>query len=437
MTFLPQEIIARKRDGGTLAPDEVKAFIAGFADGSVSHAQAAAFAMAVYFRDMDVGERVALTEAMRDSGTVLDWTDLDAPAVDKHSTGGVGDNVSLMLAPTLAACGVYVPMISGRGLGHTGGTLDKFDAIPGYTTTPDNALFRRVVKEAGCAIIGQTADLAPADKLLYTIRDVTATVESIPLITASILSKKLAAGLGALILDVKTGSGAFMPTLEQSRALADSLVSVANGAGLRTGALITDMNEPLASAAGNALEVRNAVDFLTGAHRDPRLLEVTLELCAAALGLAGIAGGRAKAEEALASGKATEHFARMVELLGGPADFIERMDAHLAAAPIVRDVVPEGAGTVIAIDTRGVGMAVVALGGGRRTPTDAIDYAVGFDRLAGLGASIAAGTPIARIHARDEASAEDATRRILAAYSLGEGAPDYPLVADRLEPPRS
>jgi thymidine phosphorylase len=242
MVFLPQEVILRKRNGEKLPKEDIARFIAGFAEGTVSHAQAAAFAMAVYFQDMSMDERVALTLAMRDSGTVLDWSDLDGPVADKHSTGGVGDNVSLMLAPILAALGIYVPMISGRGLGHTGGTLDKFDSIPGYQTQPDNALFRTAVKQAGCAIIGQTADLAPADKTLYAIRDVTGTVESISLITASILSKKLAAGLGALILDVKTGSGAFMPTLEASRDLAKSLVSVANGAGLKTGALITDMN---------------------------------------------------------------------------------------------------------------------------------------------------------------------------------------------------
>jgi thymidine phosphorylase len=438
MVFLPQEVIAHKRDGEVLTTEEIGSFIAGFADGSVSHAQAASFAMAVFFRDMNLAERVALTEAMRDSGTVLDWSDLDGPAVDKHSTGGVGDNVSLMLGPILAACGVYVPMISGRGLGHTGGTLDKFDSIPGYQTQPDNALFRKVVQQAGVAIIGQTADLAPADKLLYSIRDVTATVESIPLITASILSKKLAAGLGALILDVKTGSGAFMPTLEKSRSLADSLVSVANGAGLRTGALITDMNEPLASAAGNALEVRNAVDFLTGKHQDPRLLEVTLALCAAALELTGFAGDARKASaHALSSGEATERFSRMVAALGGPADFVERMDAHLAPAPIVRDVLAPAPGVVAAIDTRGVGMAVVALGGGRRLPTDRIDHAVGFDRLVGLGATVGAGTPLATLHARDEATAADATRRLIAAYKFGEKAPSHPLVAGRVDPPEA
>ncbi len=435
MVFLPQEIIVRKRDGEVLTRGEIGQFIGGLTDGSVSHAQAAAFAMAVFFRDMTLNERVALTEAMRDSGTVLDWSQLDGPVVDKHSTGGVGDNVSLMLAPILAACGVYVPMISGRGLGHTGGTLDKFDSIPGYTTQPDNELFRNVTREAGCAIIGQTADLAPADKILYSIRDVTGTVENVSLITASILSKKLAAGLDALILDVKTGSGAFMPTLDRSRELAQSLVAVANGAGTETAALITDMNEPLASAAGNALEIRNAVDFLTGAHRDPRLLEVTLALCAAGLELTGFTGDARKAsEDALTSGKATERFSKMVALLGGPADFVQRMDQHLEAAPIIRDVFAPSEGTVAAIDTRGVGMAVVALGGGRRMPSDKIDHAVGFDRLLGLGAEAGSTTPLARLHARDEASAADAERRLLAAYAFGDSVPSHPLIAERVDP---
>ncbi|WIY53315.1 thymidine phosphorylase [Devosia sp. YIM 151766] len=439
MVFLPQEIILKKRNGEALAGADIAQFIAGFAEGSVSEAQAAAFAMAIYFRDMSMDERVALTLAMRDSGAVLDWSELDGPVADKHSTGGVGDNVSLMLAPILAAIGIYVPMISGRGLGHTGGTLDKFDAIPGYTTSPDNALFRQVVTQAGCAIIGQTADLAPADKTLYAIRDVTATVDSIALITASILSKKLAAGLGALILDVKTGSGAFMPTLERSRDLAQSLVSVANGAGLRTGALITDMNEPLASAAGNGLEVRNAVDFLTGAHQDSRLREVTLALCAEVALMAGKASSpdnaRAMVEAVLDNGSAAERFGRMVAGLGGPADFVERLDRHLAPAPIVRDVFLAGQGTIAAIDTRGLGMAVVALGGGRANPADSIDHRVGFDRLAGLGMVLDGKTPIARLHAADAASAADAEARIKAAYRLGDQAGPHPLIAGRIAPP--
>jgi len=436
MPFLPQEVIARKRDGEILTAGEIGAFIAGLTDGSVSHAQAAAFAMAVFFRDMTTPERVALTLAMRDSGTVLDWSDLDGPAIDKHSTGGVGDNTSLMLAPILAACGVYVPMISGRGLGHTGGTLDKFDSIPGYTTSPDNALFRQVVKAAGCAIIGQTADLAPADKVLYAIRDVTATVESIPLITASILSKKLAAGLGALILDVKTGSGAFMPTREKSRALAESLVSVANGAGLKTAALITDMNEPLASAAGNAVEVRNAVHFLTGKHQDSRLREVTLALAAAALELTGRSDALAAVTRALDTGSALEHFSKMVALLGGPTDFVERLDAHLVPAPIIRDILAPRAGTITAIDTRGVGMAVVAMGGGRRLPTDSIDFAVGFDQLLGLGAKVNVHSPLARVHLRSETALADVTDRLLAAYTISDGeAPHNPLIADHIGAP--
>ena len=438
MVFLPQEVIARKRDGKTLSEAEIAAFIDGFTHGTVSHAQAAAFAMAVYFQDMSMPERVALTLAMRDSGDVLDWSDLDGPVADKHSTGGVGDNVSLMLAPILAAMGIYVPMISGRGLGHTGGTLDKFDAIPGYQTQPDNALFRQVVRQAGCAIIGQTANLAPADKALYAIRDVTGTVESIPLITASILAKKLAAGLGALVLDVKTGSGAFMPTLDASRALAESLVSVANGAGLKTGALITDMNEPLASAAGNGLEVRNAVDFLTGRHQDSRLREVTLALCAVVAEMTGTAAtieaGRLLAESALDSGRAAERFSVMVHALGGPGDFIDNMDTHLAPAPIVRDVFADSEGLVAEIDTRGVGMAVVALGGGRTMPTDSIDHRVGFDRLAGLGATLDPTRPIARLHARDQDSAAEAERRLKAAYRLGGAATVHALIADSVVP---
>lgn len=438
MAILPQEIISKKRDGENLTPGEIKSFIAGLGDNTVSHPQAAAFAMAVFFRDMNLIERVALTEAMRDSGAVLDWSDLDGPVVDKHSTGGVGDNVSLMLGPILAACGVYVPMISGRGLGHTGGTLDKFDSIPGYQTQPDNDLFRKVVQGAGVAIIGQTADLAPADKTLYGLRDVTGTVESIPLITASILSKKLAAGLGALILDVKTGSGAFMPTLEKSRDLAESLVAVANGAGLKTGALITDMNEPLASAAGNAVEVRNAVEFLTGAHQDPRLREVTLSLCAAALDLAGVEGDNREAvDDALDSGRATEHFSKMVALLGGPTDFVEKMDTHLVAAPIVREIAAPEAGHVSSIDTRGVGMAVVSLGGGRRLPTDSIDHTVGFSGLLGLGAEVEAGTPLAILHARDEDSATEATRRLLAAYKIGDKEAEHTLISARIDPPEA
>ena len=426
---LPQEIIRAKRDGRTLSESEIGEFIAGLTSGEVTEGQAAAFAMAVFFRGMTLDERVALTRAMTRSGATLDWShaNLPGPILDKHSTGGVGDNVSLMLAPMLAACGGFVPMISGRGLGHTGGTLDKLDSIPGYATQPDLALFERAVKEAGCAVIGQTADLAPADRRLYAIRDVTATVESVSLITASILSKKLAAGLQALVMDVKTGSGAFMSTLEGSRELAESIAAVANGAGLPTVSLITDMNEPLASAAGNSVEVLNAVDFLTGKRRDPRLLRVTLALGAELLALSKLApsveAGEAALVRALDSGAAAERFARMVSALGGPGDVLERAHALLPRAPVLVEAAPKGQGFVTAIDVRSVGLAVVELGGGRARASDAIDHAVGLTELAPLGAKVGADAPLARVHARTPEAAEVAARRLRAAYSLGDAPP--------------
>ena len=425
--MLPQEIIRKKRDGGQLARDEVAFLIKGLTDGSVAEGQVAAFAMAVFFNGMTADECVFLTEAMRDSGDVLDWSDLDGPALDKHSTGGIGDNVSLILAPALAACGARVPMISGRGLGHTGGTLDKLDAIPGYRTQPDLATLRSVVAEVGCAIIGQTADLAPADKRLYAIRDVTATVESVALITASILSKKLAAGLAGLVLDVKTGTGAFMTTEENARELAKSLVAVANGAGMPTSALITDMNEPLASAAGNAVEVRNAVDFLTGDSIDPRLNVVTLALGAELLALAGLAtgavDGKQKIDDALSSGRAAEIFGRMTVALGGPSDFVENVGRHLPTAPVIRAVDPEQAGVVGAVVARAVGIAVVELGGGRVRAGDAVDPAVGFSGLAAIGNAVGSSDrPLATVHARDEAAAERAAARLREAYRIGESA---------------
>ena len=436
MTLLPQELIRKKRDGETLSADEIGFFADGLTSGAVSEGQVAAFAMAVFFMGLSMDERVALTRAMRDSGDVLTWPDAGGPVLDKHSTGGVGDNVSLMLAPIIAACGGVVPMISGRGLGHTGGTLDKMDSIPGYTTQPNEALFRDAVKAAGCAIIGQTGDLAPADKRFYAIRDVTATVESIPLITASILSKKLAAGLEGLVLDVKTGSGAFMAEADDARALARSLVDVANGAGLKTTAVITDMNEPLASAAGNALEVQNAVDFLTGAHRDPRLERVVLALAAEMLELGRLAGNADQAAEAarsaLEDGRAAERFQAMVTTLGGPADFIDRAPAYLPEALVIRPVTPDRAGTIAAIDTRAVGLAVVALGGGRVRPQDTIDHTVGFSGLAGIGGKVGPDQPLAMVHARTDDAADRAAGALRAAYLL-DGTPDErPVIIERM-----
>jgi len=426
---LPQEIIRAKRDGRVLSEDEIAEFITGLTSGEVSEGQAAAFAMAVFFRGMTLEERVALTRAMTGSGATIDWSEanLPGPILDKHSTGGVGDNVSLMLAPMLAAAGAYVPMISGRGLGHTGGTLDKLDAIPGYVSQPDLALFKRVVKEAGCAIIGQTADLAPADRRLYAIRDVTATVESVALITASILSKKLAAGLQGLVMDVKTGTGAFMASLEGSRELAASITAVATGAGLPTVSLITDMNEPLASAAGNAVEIRNAVDYLTGARRVERLHRVTLALGAELIALArlakDVAAGTAALQSALDSGAAAERFERMVAGLGGPKDFLKRAHALMPRAPVIVEATPERRGFVIGVDARAVGLAVVELGGGRTRASDPIDPAVGLTDLAPIGAEVGPDAPLARIHVRSEGDAEAAVRRLRAAYRIGDSAP--------------
>ena len=438
--ILPQEIIRAKRDGETLSAGEIGDFIAGLTSGAVTEGQGAAFAMAIFFRGMTLEERVALTRAMTRSGASLDWREdnLPGPILDKHSTGGVGDNVSLMLAPMLAACGAYVPMISGRGLGHTGGTLDKLDSIPGYLSQPDLALFKRVVKDAGCAIIGQTADLAPADRRLYAIRDVTATVELVALITASILSKKLAAGLQGLVMDVKTGSGAFMPTLNGARELAESIAAVATDAGLPTISLITDMNEPLASAAGNAVEVRNAVDYLTGARRDPRLDRVTMALGAELLALSGLApdalAGEAALKRALESGAAAERFERMVAGLGGPKDFVSRAHDLLPRAPVLVDAMPEGRGFVEEIDVRAVGLAVVELGGGRARAADAIDPAVGLTELAPIGAEVGPDRPLARVHARDVARAEAAANRLRGAYRLGAAplTPDDPVIGDSL-----
>jgi thymidine phosphorylase len=438
MTFLPQEIIRRKRDGEALSSDEIRRFVTGLTDGSVSDAQIGAFAMAVFLNDMDAEERVALTLAMRDSGKILAWPDLNGPVVDKHSTGGIGDNVSLMLAPMLAAAGCHVPMISGRGLGHAGGTLDKLESVPGYDCYPDSALFRHAVANVGCAIVGQTADLAPADGELYRVRDVTATVENLSLIVASILSKKLAAGLEALVLDVKTGNGAFMADPDAAWRLAHAMVDVANGAGTRTAALVTDMNEPLASAAGNAVEIRNAVDFLTGERRDPRLLEIVLSLGETLLVLAGLdadaPAARKRLEQTLDSGAAVERFGRMVSALGGPHDLVECLASYLPAAPVVRDVLAGDEGYVSAIDLREIGMTVVALGGGRARADDRIDHAVGFDRLRGLGEAIAARTPLGRVHARTEAAAEAAAERLRAAYVLGEAPSREPLIVERIVP---
>jgi thymidine phosphorylase len=424
--MLAQEIIRLKRDGGTLSVAQIEAFVHGLVDRSWSEGQVAALAMAVCLRGMDRAECVALTRAMTHSGQVLDWqrAKLRGPVLDKHSTGGVGDKVSLVLAPIVAACGGVVPMISGRGLGHTGGTLDKLASLPGYTIAPSRAVLQRVLREAGCAIVGASARIAPADRRLYAVRDVTATVESVPLITASILSKKLAAGLQSLVMDVKVGNGAFCTDLASARALATSLVEVAQGAGLPTQALITDMNQVLGASAGNALEVREAIDFLTGAAREPRLLEVTLALAVRMLRLGGLVPDDAEAERklhaALDSGAAAEGFARMVAGLGGPGDVLAKGGAKLPQAPVQRAVPAPRSGVLAAMDTRAIGLAVLGLGGGRRRASDVVDPRVGFDGVLSLGHAVHAGEPLAMVHAASDDAAEAAVTAVLAAMRVDD-----------------
>jgi thymidine phosphorylase len=425
-------LIATIRDGRPASADGLRWFASGLADGTVTDAQAGAFAMAVLLRGLGDAGRVALTRAMRDTGKVLAW-DMPGPVVDKHSTGGVGDSVSLLLAPALAECGVYVPMVSGRGLGHTGGTLDKLESIPGYTVDQSESAFRRLVADVGCAIVAATAEIAPADRRLYAIRDVTATVESIDLITASILSKKLAAGLQALVLDVKVGSGAFLPSADQAQALARALVDTANGAGCRTSALITDMDRPLARTAGNALEVAEVMEVLTGTTPTPRLLDLTVVLGGELLALCGaqgtVAAGEAAIRATLQSGAAAERFARMVAAQGGPADFLTRWRNRLPEAPVIRDVPAPASGVLSRIDTRAVGLAVVHLGGGRLRNGDKVDPSVGFSDLAPPGAAVGPGAPLGRVHAATEAAAERAIAALQAACTIG----DTPVVADLVQ----
>ena len=430
--MIPQEIIRQKRNGGTLSEEDIQSFIAALVAGQLSEGQIGAFAMAVWFKGMSRDEVVALTLAMARSGDTLSWADIDRPIADKHSTGGVGDNVSLMLAPIAAACGLAVPMISGRGLGHTGGTLDKLEAIPGYTITPDATVFRKVVKDVGCAIIGQTGSLAPADGKLYAVRDVTATVDSIPLITASILSKKLAAGLQTLVLDVKVGTGAFMAEPDDAEMLARALVDVANSAGVRTSALITDMNQPLADAAGNAVEIRNCLDFLAGKKKNTRLEAAVLAFAAEMLAKSGVASsledGEARAVDALSTGKAAESFARMVSRLGGPSDLLEAPDKYLVEAPLTKPVPAPRSGWLSGCDVREIGMTVIDLGGGRRHPADRIDHRVGISDILPLGTRVEKGDPIALVHASSADSADAAVAALAKHYRIDEHQPATPAV---------
>ncbi len=427
-------IIAKVRRHQTPSREELTWFAKGLADKGVSDAQAGAFAMAVCLNGLSDEGRIALTQGMRDSGDVLKW-DMPGPVLDKHSTGGVGDCVSLILAPALAACDVYVPMISGRGLGHTGGTLDKLEAIPGLNINVTEPQLRKITRDVGCAIVGATGQIAPADKRLYAIRDVTASVESVDLITASILSKKLAAGLESLILDVKCGSGAFMKTPDEARALARALVDAANGAGCKTEAMITDMNEPLAPALGNAVEVAICMEILAGNKAaNPRLHDLTVALCARLLVMQGQkeAEATARISKAISSGAAMERFARMIAALGGPPDMAEDWHTHLPKAPVVGEVVAPQAGYIAAMDGEALGLAVVGLGGGRRVETDRIDPAVGFTDMVGLGDQIAQGAPLCTVHAATEDAAEEAALAVQAAITIGDGPTPGPLIIERI-----
>jgi thymidine phosphorylase len=432
------DIIRRKRDGGELGDDEIDFFVRGLADDSIPAEQVSALAMAIFLNSMSFDETSKLTIAMANSGTVLDWREeeMGGPVVDKHSTGGVGDKVSFLLAPIAAACGCFVPMISGRGLGHSGGTTDKVEAIPGYNTAPDFETFKKIVKTTGCAIIGQTADLAPADRRLYAIRDVTATVASIPLITASILSKKIAAGLGALVMDVKTGNGAFMESIEKSEALANSIINTAAKAGVTTHALITDMNEVLGTTAGNAVEIAESIRYLRNEQREHRLDEVVIALSAEMLVAGGIESDRevakARCDDAVTSGRAAEIFGRMTAALGGPSDFVDNHAKYLPRAPVVRPVRADG--ILAEVDTRAVGNAIIELGGGRRKVGDKLDLSVGFTDVASIGTRIDAERPLAVIHAATEADADAAESNLLAACRLSAETPEpRPVICGILE----
>jgi thymidine phosphorylase len=437
--LLFRDIIRKKRDGGELTPEEIAFFVDGLADNSIPAEQVSALAMAVYLNSMSAEEASRLTLDMAASGSVLDWTDagLEGPVVDKHSTGGVGDKVSFLLAPIAAACGCYVPMISGRGLGHTGGTADKVESIPGYNVIPDFALFKEVVKSTGCAIIGQTTDLAPADRRLYAIRDVTATVASVPLITASILSKKIAAGLQALVMDVKVGSGAFMSDLAEAEELSLSIMATAAKANLRTHVLITDMNECLGHSAGNAVEIAESIEYLKNNERESRLDEVVMSLCAEMLIMTSLesdpATARAKVDEAVTSGRAAEVFARMVHELGGPGDIVDSYERYLPAAPHTQAIHSANAGYVAAVDAFTLGNAVIELGGGRRTLEDELDLSVGLTNVAPIGSAVDKERPLAVIQASSEDMANVAAAMVRDAYEISASPPaERPLICNTL-----
>jgi len=435
--MLPQEIIRKKRDGLSLTDKEIQYYIEGISNGAVSESHIAAFCMAVLFKGMSIEETHSFTDQMVKSGDKLNWKDLDGPVIDKHSTGGVGDKVSLMLAPIVASCGIYNPMISGRGLGHTGGTLDKLESISGYNTSPENSLFHKVVKNVGCAIIGQTSNLAPADKVIYGVRDVTATVESIPLITASILSKKIAAGLDGLVMDIKMGNGAFAENLEFAKNVGNSIIQVAKKFGMKTSAIITDMNQPLGNSIGNALEIKEVIDYVTGVRQESRLHKVVISLASEMLIVAGLCDskdeGLKKVIKAIDTGSAAETFEKMVSELGGPKNILDNTDSHFESASVVKPIPAIRSGFISQIDTRSVGLAVVELGGGRKKASDTIDHSVGLTHVLGLGEKVETGQTLAFVHAKNENDGNRAIDIIQQAYSIHDSKVEYsPVIVEYL-----
>ncbi len=420
--MIPQWIIEKKRDGQPLTREEIEYFILGYTQGEIPDYQMAAMAMAIYFKGMTPEETVNLTDIMLHSGDLVDTSSIEIPKVDKHSTGGVGDKVSLLLAPLVACCDLAVPMISGRGLGITGGTLDKLESIPGYRTDLSDKEFVHVLQTCGCSITGQTGQLAPADKKLYALRDVTATVPSIPLITASIMAKKLAEGIDALVLDCKWGKGAFMRTYEDSQELARTIVDVGARMGKNTASLITDMNQPLGQTAGNALEVIETVQALSGDGPDD-LMEVTLSLCAQMLILAGKAEHHADAVRILnrhiESGAALERFKQMVECHGGDPKTLDDV-SRLPSAEIKKPYPAPQSGYLSEVDAESIGKACVVLGAGRSRTEDTVDFAVGVSGLLKIGDKVGQDQPLLTLHANDEKRLEEATRLVAEAFTFSQ-----------------
>jgi len=426
----PQDVIRKKRDGRSLSREEIEFFIAGVTSGRIADYQVSALLMAIYLNGMDQNEQQALTEAMLNSGNILDFTDIPKPKADKHSTGGVGDKTSIIIAPLVAACGVCVPMISGRGLGHTGGTLDKLESVPGYRVALSATEFKQVLDKVGYAMAGQTAELAPADKKMYALRDATATVEAIPLIVASIISKKGAAGLDAMIIDVKVGNGAFMREEARAEALAHALVSTGNSCGIKTRALLTDMNQPLGRAVGNSLEIEECIEILRGEANEAArpVLDLSLELCAHMLLLANvdqtIEAAHARLQDVLTSGRALECLRSNIEAQGGDPRVCDAPGKFLPLVSETVKVESPRSGFITRVDTTEIGHAIAAIGGGRVRIEDTVDPTVGFTSELKMGDEVRAGDAIGIVYCADSGAAIEAARRIQESYEIADAPPN-------------